>query len=141
FTITISISYLYRRFTYKQLNDRVNKLAHALQSKGINKGDKVAFMLLNCNELVETMFACSKIGAIFIPINARFVGREIAHIVNNAKAGLLIYDIRFEEEVVRATEWTKTIQHFVSVGTNSSFTKVEYEQWIGEQPSVEPTPV
>src|SRR5699024_3812326 len=45
----------------------------------------------------------------------------------------------FEEKVVRATEWTKTIQHIVSVGTNSSFTKVEYEQWIGEQPSVEPT--
>lgn len=135
-----AISYLDRRFTYKQLNDRVNKLAHALQSEGVKKGDKVAFMLFNCNELVETMFACGKIGAIFIPINARFVGREIAHIVNNSKAALLIYDIRFEREVVKATEWAKSIQNFVSVGGNSALTNVEYEQWIGQQKTEEPTP-
>src|SRR5690625_5002656 len=58
-----------REFTYREFNERINQLGHALQGIGVKKGDKVAFMLYNCNELLETIYACSKIGAVFVPIN------------------------------------------------------------------------
>src|SRR5690625_7366452 len=91
-----------KTFTYKQFNERINQLSHALRDEGIQKGDKVAFMLYNCNELFEIIFACSKIGAIFVPINSRFIGREIKHVLDNSEASVLIYDIRFENEVDKA---------------------------------------
>src|SRR5699024_12446549 len=80
------VSFKEKRFTYDEFNERINQLSHALQGEGIQKGDKVAFMLYNCNELFEIIFACSKIGAIFVPINSRFIGREIKHVLDNSEA-------------------------------------------------------
>lgn len=47
-----AISFKGKRFTYAQFNQRINQLAHALQSEGIQKGDKVAFQLMNCNPTI-----------------------------------------------------------------------------------------
>jgi len=93
-----------KKFTYKQFNERINQLSHALRDKGIQKGDKVAFMLFNCNELFEIIYACSKIGAIFVPINSRFIGREIQHVLQNSHAKLLIFNSRFSDEVQQAAK-------------------------------------
>lgn len=135
-----AISFNGKSFTYKQLNERVNQLAHAMQSEGIKKGDKVAFMLLNCNELIEIMFACSKIGAVYIPINARFVGREIAHVLNNSRSTALFFDARFGEEINQARDNFTTAKIYISVGGHHSIAANEYEAWIGSHKKSEPIP-
>lgn len=135
-----AISFNGKRFTYRQLNERVNQLAHAMQASGIKKGDKVAFMLLNCNELIEIMFACSKIGAVFIPINARFVGREIAHVLNNSRSVALFFDARFGDEINKVLNNFQTAKLFISVGGTHAIASKEYESWISNHDTAEPTP-
>lgn len=73
-----AISFKGLRFTYRDFNERINQLAHALQSIGVKKGDKVAFMLMNCHQLLEVIFACGKIWSVYVPINSRFVGRKFS---------------------------------------------------------------
>src|SRR5699024_5529263 len=135
-----AVSFKDKRFTYRSLNERINRLAHAMQDKGIRKGDKVAFMLLNCNELIEIMYACSKIGAVFIPINARFVGREVAHVLNNSRSSILFFDHRFGDVVAGAMDQYKTVKHFISVGGTHTIAESEYEAFIQDKASIEPTP-
>lgn len=135
-----AISYDGKRFTYREFNDRVNQLSHALQSLGVKKGDKVAFMLPNCNELVEIMFACSKIGAVFIPINARFVGREIAHVLNNSRSIALFFDARFGDMVKSKLENYETTKQFISIGHTHEIADYEYEELLSKQPTHEPSP-
>lgn len=134
-----AISFKEKRFTYAEFNERINQLSHALQEEGIQKGDKVAFMLYNCNELFEIIFACSKIGAIFVPINSRFIGREIKHVLDNSEASVLIYDIRFENEVDKALAEDTSVKKSVPVGGDAK-RSYEYESMIADKSMEEPVP-
>jgi acyl-CoA synthetase (AMP-forming)/AMP-acid ligase II len=72
--------------TFAQLQERVNRLANALQSLGVGKGDKVAVLALNSIPYVETYYACAKLGAVFVPLNYRAKKEELSYMVNNAEA-------------------------------------------------------
>lgn len=133
-----AISFKNKRFTYRELNERVNRLAHALQQQGIRKGDKVAFMLLNCNELFEIMFACGKIGAVFVPINSRFVGPEIRYVLENSDAVVLFFGNEFENEIKKIQGQLKDVRLFISVGQKVNLTPLEYEELIADYPKEEP---
>ncbi len=69
-----------RRVTWSQLNARVNRLANGLITLGLRPGDRVAYILGNCIELIELYFAIAKAGGISIGIMPASVGREIAYI-------------------------------------------------------------
>ncbi|MCG3088252.1 class I adenylate-forming enzyme family protein [Sporosarcina cyprini] len=119
-----------KRFTYDQFNRRINRLSNALLEAGVTKGDKIAFMLVNCNELFEVMFACAKVGAVFVPINSRFVGPEIEYVLNNSEAVALIYGSEFDAEVGTIVDQAKDVKLFVSVGGRGEVASLEYETWI-----------
>ena len=57
------------RVTYRQMRDRANKLANALMSLGLNKGDRVAVLLRNCTEWFDIFFALASLGAVMVPVN------------------------------------------------------------------------
>ncbi len=84
-----------KNFTYNQLNERCNRLANALSSLGVKKGDRVAIMQVNCNQYVETYFATAKLGAIFVPLNFRAKEDEISYMVQNAEARVFLAGDRY----------------------------------------------
>ncbi|WP_060207558.1 class I adenylate-forming enzyme family protein [Sporosarcina koreensis] len=133
-----ALSYMGKRFSYREFNERINRVAHSLLGAGIEKGDKVAFMLLNCNELFEIMFACAKIGAVFVPINSRFVGPEIEHVLKNSEAVALIYGYEFNKEVSSIKDCVQDVQLYVSVGSHGEVASFEYEDWIALHSTGEP---
>jgi fatty-acyl-CoA synthase len=81
--------------TYRELNERANKAVHMLEKKGIRKGDRVALLLLNCVEFLETYLACAKIGAILVPLNWRLAGPELEYQLNNCSVRLLVFHDSF----------------------------------------------
>ena len=135
-----AISFKDKRFTYRELNNRINQLANVLQGLDIKKGDKVAFMLLNCNELFEIIYACGKIGAIFVPVNSRFVGPEIQHVLVNSDSVALIFGSEFEGEITSIRDEIKAVRHFVAVGKVGDITELEYEELLSSYPNTEPVP-
>jgi len=78
-----------QRVHYKEMDDRVNRLANALLAKGITKGDKVGLLIQNRQELLEIYFAAAKIGAVNVPVNIRLSPAEIAYILSNADVKIL----------------------------------------------------
>ncbi len=84
-----------RVISYRELHHRANRTAAWLQSLGIEKGDRVAVMLMNSLEFIEVFLACSRLGAIFVPINYRITGRELNHPIANARPRLFIFDQSF----------------------------------------------
>ncbi len=86
------------RLTYRQLNDRANRLAHWLRDQaGIEKGDRVAILARDCVEHLDTFFACSKLGAIHTALNWRLHPQELAGIWENTRPRVLVYDEDFRE--------------------------------------------
>jgi len=82
--------------TYAELEHRSTKLALGLRERGVGRGDRVAFLGLNCVELVETMFAVAKLGAVFLPVNTRLAPPELRHVLEDSGARLLIWQAGFE---------------------------------------------
>tara|TARA_R110000823_G_scaffold144958_3_gene275071 strand:+ start:25682 stop:27247 length:1566 start_codon:yes stop_codon:yes gene_type:complete len=88
-----------RRFSFRELNERANRVANALLAQGIAPGDRVGVLLKNSIEFVETYFAVAKIGAVLVPVNWRLVAAEIAYILADSGSRALVYDDDFDAQV------------------------------------------
>ena len=77
------------------LVERANQLANGLVALGVEKGDTVAAVLPNCREFIELYLAAVQVGLIFTPINHHLVGPEIAYIVNDSEATVLVGHAEF----------------------------------------------
>ena len=94
-----------KRYIYRQMNQRANRLANALRNRfGIDRGDRIAILSTNCAEFLEVLFAAAKVGALFVPLNHRLVPRELEYIINDCEPKVLVYEGRFAHtaEAVRA---------------------------------------
>ncbi len=89
------------RRTYRQLDDRANRLAHHLADQGVGAGDHVGIYAHNCVEFVEAMYGCWKIGAVPINVNYRYVENELRYLIGNADLVGLVYQKRFAPLVAR----------------------------------------
>ncbi|MBM3267457.1 MAG: long-chain fatty acid--CoA ligase [Candidatus Sericytochromatia bacterium] len=86
-----------RRYTYLELANRADRAAAALQRLlGIEKGDRIAILALNCPQTLELVFAAGKIGAIVVPLNYRLTVAELAYIVADAAPKAIFYGPEFE---------------------------------------------
>jgi len=129
-----------RRSTYAELNARSNQAAAALLANGIRKGDRVAILLTNRAEFVESYFAAAKIGAIVVPLNWRLVADELQFILKDSGAIGLIYDLVYDAtaETLRARD--TDVKTWIRVGGTDSephFRK-SYENLLAAHPCTEP---
>jgi acyl-CoA synthetase (AMP-forming)/AMP-acid ligase II len=82
-----------RRLTYRELDERATRLAHALQQElGIEPGDHVGLQLFDSTEHVEAMFACYKARAVPINVNWRYVAEELRQVLDDAGAKALFHE-------------------------------------------------
>lgn len=87
-----------RRFTYAELNARCNRIANVLRAKGVRKGDRLAFLMMNGVEYLESYLACAKLGAVMVPLNWRLVPDELEFILKDSGAVLMVFDTEFDEQ-------------------------------------------
>ena len=86
-----AIRYAGAMLTYAGLDDRVRRLARALRQLGTTPGSRVAYLGPNHPAFLETMFATWSAGAIFVPLNMRLAGPELAYQLADCGAALLVY--------------------------------------------------
>ncbi|WIM94104.1 long-chain fatty acid--CoA ligase [Actinoplanes oblitus] len=79
-----------RRVSYAELHQRIARLAAALRSSGVRRGDRVAYLGPNHPSFVETMFATWVLGAIFVPLNFRLTAAELAYQLTHSGASVLV---------------------------------------------------
>ena len=81
--------------SYEELCRRADRTSCWLQSIGIEKGDRVAVMLHNCLEFLDLFLACSRLGAIFVPINFRITSVELDYFITNCRPRLFVHGDEF----------------------------------------------
>jgi acyl-CoA synthetase (AMP-forming)/AMP-acid ligase II len=87
--------YYRREITWSIFNEKANRFANALLSRGIKKGDKVAILLMNCLEWLPIYFGVLKTGALAVPLNFRYTAEEIEYCVKLAEADMLVFGPEF----------------------------------------------
>ena len=93
-----------RRLSHAELDARSSRLAHALLGLGLRRGDRVGVCLPNSPEVVELELACYKAALVKAPINARLSPREVAQVVANAEAAVVL-TTRDRAEVATECPW------------------------------------
>jgi len=86
-------------YTYKHLNERVNRLANFLLNLGFKKGDTIGALTYNCVQFIEIYFAVSKIGCILVPLNFRLSENELKYIIQDSEAKGLFFGYEFSETI------------------------------------------
>jgi acyl-CoA synthetase (AMP-forming)/AMP-acid ligase II len=131
------------RFTYRQFADRVYRLANFLRSRGVGQGDCVAILHQNSHEFLESYFATAQLGAILNPLNFRLSPNELAFILRDSGASLLIASDRFVQSVEPLLDmginfnqvlWTGSV-----VETSAPFDSMYYEEVLREEKAVAPS--
>ncbi len=80
----VALEWQGRQYSFGEIDERSNRLAHWLLSRGLAAGDRLCVYLFNSLELIDLYLACVKTGIIFVPINILYREREITHIVADA---------------------------------------------------------
>lgn len=124
-------------WTYREFNDRVNQLAHALSDLGVETGDRVSTFLFNTSEMVLTTYAAAKLGAIFNPLNFRLPAGEVTYILNDAESSVLIYEDATADPAESARPELETVETFVHVDDETADARYFYDLLDG-QPTTEP---
>jgi fatty-acyl-CoA synthase len=85
-----AVTFRDQRLSFRDLAERVDGVARGLIDLGVKPGEKVAIWLMNCPEWQEAMFACARIGAVFVPVNTRFRTADVEYVLRQSGTTTLI---------------------------------------------------
>jgi len=103
-----------RSWTYAQWYARMGRLADSLSELGVRPSDRVAFYVDTSEQSVTTYFACQRLGAAAVPINFRLAPGEVADILWDSGARVLVYGRPLTENVLAVAERVRTVHDYVS---------------------------
>ncbi len=124
-------------FSFAEFNRRINSLANALIALGMHPQDKVAIVLDNCHQYLELYCAVPKAGGAAVPINTSLSPPEMAYIINNAGAKILVFGERFAPTIESLRRELDSVETLVGIGASARGSR-DYEQLVRDYPATEP---
>ena len=125
------------RLTWKQFNERINRLANGLSGIGVEKGTKVAVLALNCHRYLEIYYALAKLGAVAVPLNFRLSPEELTYVTNHSDAEFFMADVGFMEVANAIMPSLDNIKQSVALnGPEEGW--LDYEEMLSAAPDTEP---
>jgi acyl-CoA synthetase (AMP-forming)/AMP-acid ligase II len=105
-----------RIWTWAELDRRVESMAAALAARSVAKGDRVLVQAKNCNQLFESMFACFRLGAVWVPSNFRLTPEEVGYLAEASGASAMICGREFPDHVHAVRAAAPDIRLVISIG-------------------------
>jgi fatty-acyl-CoA synthase len=134
-----------RRYPYRTLQERVNRLANALQHLGVGTGDKVAVLSPNSHRMLEAFFAVPQLGAVLTPLNYRLTSPEFAYILAHSETKVVLVDWEYTHQLAPLVEQLSGVQHYVVLRDTEEPTAAlpaqDYEALLAAASPVFSTPV
>src|SRR4051812_5291001 len=110
-----AIVYGERRHTYAEFAAEVTRVAHALRGSGVQRGDRVAYLVPNVPEMLVAHFAVPLAGAVLVAINTRLSTDEVRYILDHSGAKVLVVDAALYPTVAPVARALKTVEEIITV--------------------------
>ena len=78
------------RWSYAEFSREVDRVANGFIRIGVKRGDRIAFVLPNCAEFLFAVFAVTKIGAVFVPLNPQYTAEEAEYVLQHSEASIIL---------------------------------------------------
>ena len=109
-----------KNWTWRELDRRINAMAHALVNRyGVLKGDRILVHSQNCNQMFESMFACFRVGAVWVPTNFRQTPEEVVYQARASGAVGMICGNMFGGHRAACAAADTRIGFFISIGDSA----------------------
>ncbi|MDO4553225.1 MAG: class I adenylate-forming enzyme family protein [Bacillota bacterium] len=105
-----------KEMTWKEFDDKANRFANLLLSRGLTKGNKVAILLMNCLEWLPIYFGVLKTGAVVVPLNFRYTTEEIEHCLKLSESDALVFGPEFIDRIAAAKDKVPGVKYFLYAG-------------------------
>jgi acyl-CoA synthetase (AMP-forming)/AMP-acid ligase II len=131
--------------TFAQLNDDVNRLAHALAGLGTTTGQRLVWCGPNSREVVTTIHAARKHGLVAVPLSYRFNADEMAYVIDNSDAVVVVTDSEQAETVASIRDRCPNVREVIVFDALHDPPEtppgcVGWDELLAAQPSTEPDP-
>ncbi|HKV22804.1 MAG TPA: AMP-binding protein, partial [Mycobacterium sp.] len=134
-----ALRHLGRTTTWAELDGRVSALAGALHRRGVRFGDRVLILMLNRTEFVESFLAANRLGAIAVPVNFRMTPPEIAFLVSDCDAALMITEPVLATVATAVRGLESRLETVIVAGAATDDEVLGYEDLLAE--AGEPAPL
>ena len=122
---------------WREFDERANRFANVLRSKGIQKGDKVMHLMNNSIDWLVVYFGIVRTGAWVVPLNFRFTSSDIEYCCDVAEPDVFVFGEEFAERVGPIREELSSVKHFICVGEKIPSYAESFSQVLAGSP---PTP-
>jgi len=132
-----------RRFTYRELQTRCFRLAHALRDLGIGRGDRVCILSPNSHFFLESFYGTSLIGAVLVPLNYRLIAADHEYIINHAGVRCVLVDREYTGIVDQIRPNLRTVEHWIaaSYGEAAPDGWRDWDSWVAAAAATAPPPI
>lgn len=127
-----------REITWNVFEEKANRFANMLISRGVKKGDKIAILLMNCLEWLPIYFGILKTGALAVPLNFRYTSDEIDYCLNLADVDVLVFGPEFIGRVEEIAEKISKHRLLFYVGENCPTFAESYSELTANASSQSP---
>lgn len=128
------------RLNYRELGERVNRLANALIALGLERGDRVAILDWNSHRYAEAYYACAVAGLTFLPLNSRLAAPELEYIFNDSDARAVMLSLPFVDAYEEVRSKVPSLEFTIGMGLEQNHTGFhDYEKMLAlVSPEAEP---
>jgi acyl-CoA synthetase (AMP-forming)/AMP-acid ligase II len=123
---------LRKEVTWKEFDERVNRVANALIARGIKKGDKVIHWMMNSINWLEAYFGIIRTGAWAVPLNFRFTSEDFKYCADIVEAKAMVFGQQFLERVEPVRPHLSTIKNYIVVGQPVPKGMEDFEQMVSK---------
>ncbi len=127
-----------REITWKVFNEKANRFANMLLSRGVKKGDKVAILMYNCLEWLPIYFGILKTGALAVPFNFRYSADEIQYCADLAQVQVLVFGPEFIGRIESVADKLSKGRLLIYVGDNCPTFAESYRELSADCSSAPP---
>ena len=117
--------------TWAQFDEKANRFANFLLSRGLKKGDKVAILLMNCLEWLPIYFGVLRTGCLAVPLNFRYTADEIKYCLELADADVLVFGPEFIGRVEQIADRVPRVKLRLYVGDDCPTFAESYRNLVG----------
>jgi len=103
------------RFTYEQLFSRCDRWSHVLETFGVRRGDRIAYIAPNTHAMLEAFYAVPQLGAVVVPLNYRLIGDDFAYMINHSGARVVCVHSDFLPVVDTIRALCPDVTHWVAL--------------------------
>jgi fatty-acyl-CoA synthase len=126
------------RLNYREFAERVWRLANGLESLQLQRNDRVAILHENCHVFLEAYFGAAHLGLILVPLNFRLSPKELAMILSDSGALVLIAQAKFRDKVADLPKFGCKMNRVIWTQETSKKGSMNYENFLAAQEGTPP---